>query len=215
MSKNLSYTLLKTLEVIKHCGINAEGLVSYDNIFLASVQDLEKKSGIKNCIGLAYSQRNSIFFSRRISKIFLSDELNYPHLEAVLAHEIFHIYSSYNDLKLSKLEEEGSAELLAYYVYHKLGEQSSKVNKNKFIKNKDPVYGDGFRIVYKKAKMLGGIRNYFQTLVPNPKNISRKLISDNFINNLWGNTNLTKKDHWWISNENVSNAQTVKWWMHN
>lgn len=213
--KNISHAINEVLNILREISIDANGLITHNNVQLTSKKDLEVLSGIKNCIGLAIHTRTHIFFKKYSANIYILDTLNRPQLESVLAHEIFHIYSGYNGLKLEIQNEEGSAELASYYVYQRIGEHATSLHQESMLLNSDEIYGDGFRKVLNLAKQIGGIKKYFNNLIPKPKPIigTTKLV--NKFDLFWKNSTIIndkiEKD-WWHSQIEKFPTHTKSWW---
>lgn len=195
---NKTYLLNEVCQLLKEISIDTFGLIDENNIFLLSKQKISSLIKSEDCLGFIRIYGNSVEDSSRF-EIYILDSLNRPQLEGVLAHEIFHAYSWYNQLNLSPLIEEGSAELASYYVYQRIGEKSTKKHQDQLLYNTYQLYGDGFKKVYSTAKQLGGIKNYFQFLIPTPLNKTKPF-----------NKNIC--DSIWTVNTPAINQNQKKWW---
>ena len=215
MMKDLAHTIDETLKLLKEIGIDANGLVSDSIVYLTSNEELKELSGIENCIGLAIQPRSHFFIGKYPAEIYLSNTLKRPRLESVLGHEIFHIYSGYNNLNLSKKNEEGAAELVSYYIFQRIGEFAKDIRQQEMLNNPDNIYGDGFRMAYEMAKREGGIKNYFSKIIPNPKKIHDSHKSSNKFESLWSVSNFDRQTvdkNWWKSEIDSFPIIEKTWW---
>lgn len=97
----------------------------------------------------------SISISEKTHKIWLLENLPYIGLLSVVAHEMGHVWCSDHRIRLSRMEEEGFCQLLAYHV---LSTQFSK-HGNSWMKwmleDPDLIYGDGLRHMKKQFSICG------------------------------------------------------------
>lgn len=213
--KKITHAIDETLNLLNEVGIDANGLISDSTVFLASKNELNQLSNIKNCIGLALYSKDYFFIGRYPAKIYLLNTLTRPRLESVLGHEIFHIYSGYNKLQLSRKMEEGVAELISFYIYQRIGEFATIHRQREMLQNPDNIYGDGFREAYEATKMAGGIKNYISQIIPKPRQINESHKVFNKFENLWQLPNETPQkvnDIWWKSEINLFPVTEKSWW---
>lgn len=99
--------------------------------------------------GLCYSYEDGYF------DIYIRCGYSYLYTKSILAHEIGHTWINYNKIKLSKMENEGFCQLLAYQILYSDFALSSNNNMLLLREWKDEVYGDGFRLMKSKLDSLG------------------------------------------------------------
>ena len=90
-----------------------------------------------------------------MSKIWAVEKHSLLFTISTLAHEIGHAWISQNNIKLTKMENEGFCQVLSYYV---LRTEFSKEgnNESRLVRDfADEVYGDGFRLMQRKLDCLG------------------------------------------------------------
>lgn len=75
--------------------------------------------------------------------------------EAVLAHEMLHVWQHENGVKFSPMYREGLCELGGYLIYTEDDSDLSRHFIQKMMNNKDPIYGNGFRLMHKKLEQWG------------------------------------------------------------
>lgn len=75
--------------------------------------------------------------------------------EAVLAHELLHVWLIKNNIDLPGKEKEGFCNLGCALVYRADGSKLGKVLLNKMKDNPDPVYGKGYRMMNERLQDLG------------------------------------------------------------
>lgn len=75
--------------------------------------------------------------------------------EAVLAHEMLHVWQHEHGVKFSPMYREGLCELGGYLIYSEDDSDLSRHFIQKMMNNKDPVYGNGFRLMHKKLEQWG------------------------------------------------------------
>lgn len=85
-------------------------------------------------------------------KIFILDELPKDEIGGVMAHELAHAWASRNLPSLSDILEEGFAQWVEFKWFEAKG---NKRMINRLLKNTDPVYGNGLRILH-QAEQSGG-----------------------------------------------------------
>ena len=73
--------------------------------------------------------------------------------EGVLAHELLHVWSDYNNIKLSNAKLEGFCNIGSAFIYNNYNTELSNILLQSLEENKDPIYGDGYKymnIIIKK-----------------------------------------------------------------
>lgn len=102
-----------------------------------------------NAEGLCYSHSDGCF------DIYIRCGYSYLYTKSILAHEVGHTWINENKIKISKMENEGFCQLLAYQILFSDFAQSSNNNMLALREWKDEVYGDGFRLMKTKLDSLG------------------------------------------------------------
>lgn len=80
-----------------------------------------------------------------------------PQIEfaATLAHEILHIWQNENGIQLPPLKCEGLCNMGAYLIYENMSAQKASYYKTSLMESPDPIYGDGFRLMYGICERCG------------------------------------------------------------
>lgn len=81
--------------------------------------------------------------------------LNQIEFEAVLAHELLHVWIDYNNIKLSKSKLEGFCNLGSSLVYKNYNLELAKILQKSIEDNPDPVYGKGYKYMNSLLKIHG------------------------------------------------------------
>lgn len=74
---------------------------------------------------------------------------------ATLAHEILHIWQIENGIQLPSLKCEGLCNIGSYIIYENMSAQKALYYKKNLMENPDPIYGDGFRFIYRMYEQYG------------------------------------------------------------
>ncbi|MBR5147030.1 MAG: hypothetical protein IKW54_05345 [Bacteroidales bacterium] len=74
---------------------------------------------------------------------------------AVLAHEILHIWQIENGLQYTPQKCEGLCNIGSYLIYENMSAQRSCFYKKNLMESPDPIYGEGFRLLYKEYEKYG------------------------------------------------------------
>ena len=139
-SEKLEQIIHKAELLLGNIGIDVNSkFISFEIVDSSELQRIQPT--MQNVVGLTCP----ISVEGKLHKIWLLENLTYIYLLSVVAHEMGHTWCRDNNLKFSKMEEEGFCELLAFYV---LSTQFSKLGnawKTNMMQNPDPIYGDGFR----------------------------------------------------------------------
>ena len=72
-----------------------------------------------------------------------------------MAHEVGHTWINHNHIAVSKMENEGFCQLLAYQILYSDFALASNNDMVALSQWKDEVYGDGFRLMKSKLDSLG------------------------------------------------------------
>ena len=71
-----------------------------------------------------------------------------------MAHEFLHVWQHENGIKFSPMYAEGLCELGGHLVYTEDSSELARYLAQKMMKNKDPIYGNGFRLMHQKLSAL-------------------------------------------------------------
>ena len=124
--------------------INLTGLNQLRNI----AKD-QSHSKLKGCT------RNKQNYLSYQYQIYILNGLPKIEFEAVLAHELMHIWLNIKKIKLPDKYIEGFCNLGSYLVYKNDGTQFSKIHLKAMDKNPDPKYGEGYRLMKKMLLNAG------------------------------------------------------------
>ena len=75
--------------------------------------------------------------------------------EAILAHELLHIWIKKNNINLDSKKEEGFCNLGSYLIYKNHNTKISKIHLQSMENNNDPIYGLEYRKIKKTLKNRG------------------------------------------------------------
>ena len=81
--------------------------------------------------------------------------LNQLEFESVLAHEFFHIWVDYHNIKLYNAKLEGFCNLGSALIYDRNNTQLSGILLQSLMKNEDPIYGQGYKYMNAILKKYG------------------------------------------------------------
>jgi hypothetical protein len=87
--------------------------------------------------------------------IYLLQHMATLELEGVLAHELIHVWLFENHIKLTPSETEGLCNLGNYLTYSQNPSPMAKHFLETLNKDKDPIYGDGYRKMKAQLDQLG------------------------------------------------------------
>ena len=132
-------------------------------IKLVNLNDLQSKSG-----ALAHSQLKGFtqmirnyngeirqYSSGKIYQLYLLFGLPRIEFEAVLAHELLHVWIYENDLDLSSFILEGFCNLGADLIYNNDSTKFSQIHLKALAENKHPNYGEGYLFMKKNLEKSG------------------------------------------------------------
>ncbi|MCE9625644.1 MAG: protein DA1 [Deltaproteobacteria bacterium] len=138
-------------------GKGFSGIPKNIEVALSHAQSLSAHSRQSNTAGLTLSHYHfndykRVGISHQIGILFGLPKVEF---EAVLAHELLHVWQHENGVKFSPVYSEGLCELGGYLVYSEDSSELSRHFLDKMFKSKDPIYGNGFRIMQKKLERSG------------------------------------------------------------
>ncbi len=99
-----------------------------------------------------YLNHQQVGLSHKIKVLFGVPKIEF---EAILAHEFLHVWQNEKKLKLSPQACEGLCELGSFLIYSQEDTAFSQFKIKKMRENKDPIYGEGFRLMLAKWERLG------------------------------------------------------------
>ncbi len=110
--------------------------------------------------GLTLSEETLVGKKRKSTKhsIYLLQHMATLELEGVLAHELMHVWLFENKIKLTSAETEGFCNLGNYLTYSKIPSPMSAHFLQSLDADKDPVYGDGYRMMKIRLDQEGWLK---------------------------------------------------------
>ena len=102
-----------------------------------------------------FTQKTKHHTSQLYYTIFMLFGLPRIEFEAVLAHELLHVWLYKNQITLSLSSTEGFCNLGSYLIYKNDNTQFSNIHINAMATSKDQVYGKGFRKMKVQLEKLG------------------------------------------------------------
>jgi hypothetical protein len=96
--------------------------------------------------------------------IYILSGLHKVIFNSVLAHELMHVWQHEHTIELSELENEGLCELVCYYILDASQTRIGKVAMKQMEKSKDPIYGDGFRLMKSRFEKVGNWNTFLKGL---------------------------------------------------
>ena len=81
--------------------------------------------------------------------------LNRLEFEAILAHELLHVWIDYNNIKLNKSKLEGFCNLGSVLVYDNYDLELARILKKSIEENPDPIYGKGYKYMNSLLEIYG------------------------------------------------------------
>ncbi len=175
-SKTPSYSeiLKRVMKILEKEGFKLD----LENVKIFAVDKNKLKSEAKdswneNLKGFCHTIKTTEkgFFSKSVKishKIYILNSL--PEIDAsqILAHELMHAWIQQNAGKIEhdRKFEEGSCNYLAYLYLKSIRGKESEIRIKKLNDDPDPIYGEGFRLVYEKMRgkgldhLLALLRNY-------------------------------------------------------
>jgi len=133
------------------------GIPKNIEIVLAHPQSLAAHSRKRNTHGLTlshfhFSDYKRVGITHQVGILFGLPKIEF---EAVMAHEFLHVWQHENNIKFSSLYAEGLCELGGYLVYSEDKSELAQHFLKRMMDNKDPVYGNGFRLMQKRLENRG------------------------------------------------------------
>ncbi|NVO03646.1 MAG: protein DA1 [Bacteroidetes bacterium] len=125
----------------------------------------EKVLNRKSFFGLMTSSHTTNGF--RVTSEYQVNILSGLHklmFNAVLGHELMHVYISEQKMNLTLIEEEGLCELISYFIYQASRTKFGQIEMEAMEKSQDPIYGEGFRMMKKMLDKKGSWENLLQSL---------------------------------------------------
>lgn len=116
-------------------------------IHFITIDEMNKRN--PNAEGLCCTRPDGFF------DIYIRCGYSYLYTKSILAHEIGHTWIDYNHIVISKMENEGFCQLLAYQSLFSDFSLESNNSMIDLAEWKDKVYGDGFRLMKVKLDSLG------------------------------------------------------------
>lgn len=102
--------------------------------------------------------------SRTVDGVTLVRGLPWPIFEGVVAHELGHVWATTHNLLFGHIEEEGICQLISHHWYRLHGTLGSDRLAEMIEADRDPVYGEGFRMM-RKAQGRRPLEVYLQELL--------------------------------------------------
>lgn len=134
----------KALQLLDNVGI----IIDRKRIKFEIVTRKQMDTYGKTCIGLHFN----LSFG---SKIWVVEKQSLLSTISTLAHEIGHAWICQNNIKVTKLENEGFCQVLSYYVLRTEFTREGNKEAEKLANWTNEVYGDGFRLMQQKLDCLG------------------------------------------------------------
>lgn len=145
-----SYSLISDIrERVRYFIENLGLFPNWENITIEfiSSEDMDKRDS--QASGLCYNLGNGY------SRVYIRCGYSYAYTKSVLAHEIGHAWINAKHVAFNKTEEEGFCQLLAYKILCTDFSREGESQLTALRDWEDKIYGDGFRIMKKRAESLG------------------------------------------------------------
>lgn len=154
------------IEASKHRVIQQLSSVGLKNIsenyliLLVDISTLNKKSGLlqnKDLKGFTYIEIHSDEYSivSRNYEIYILFGLPKIEFDAVLAHELVHVWLAEKNYTFSDIFKEGFCNLASALIYDNDDTKFSRIHLNHMLNNDDSVYGEGYRKCRKLLAQYG------------------------------------------------------------
>ncbi len=156
-------SIVKTPEQIERCRrevmdiFKVHGITGIPDDIPISLSDMREESEKKGMgiWGLNYG-RISSSRSRYSCEISIHENLPYLVFKGVLAHELLHSWIALYAIQLPDNEEEGLCNLGKFLILkQEKSKEADYLIQWALEENKDPVYGDGYRLMKKRLEKLG------------------------------------------------------------
>lgn len=124
-------------EVYKRCPIGHVEMVKLKSM---TPEQMMMASGSRNVMGLAQGvgRDYTVYFYRHMSIVAFTD---------ILAHELLHIWQYDHNIHPDSLHCEGFCNLGSWFILNAIGNPESKARMKWLENSRDPIYGDGFRLM--------------------------------------------------------------------
>ncbi len=158
----------KVLDLLERAGF--KGIPKNIEIVLSGMNNLAVHSRNNNTAGLTlshthFSQNKKVGMSHQIGVLHGLPQVEF---EAVLAHELLHVWQHEHEFKFSPLYSEGLCELGSFLIYSQEASALAEFFLKRMMRSEDPVYGAGFRLMHNKLQKLGW-KNLIADLLKNKK----------------------------------------------
>ena len=125
------------------------------NIELSNIQTLQKSAKYLSHSKLKGFTKINLTNTKNKYQIFILSGLPKIEFEAVLAHELLHIWIFQNKVTLNRESEEGFCELGRYLIYTNDGTYFSIIHLKAMDNNQDPIYGLNYHKYKSKLLTIG------------------------------------------------------------
>ena len=122
------------------------------NVTLNNLNELKQKLNYDNHALKGITQTNQ---NKKIHHIYILDYLTSCEFQAVLGHELIHVWIKENNILLSTPEEEGLCNLIAWYLYQRDNTYLSNIHMKAMMDNENEIYGIGFKKMKNRLKLKG------------------------------------------------------------
>lgn len=95
------------------------------------------------------------FGGRMSHHIYMVSYMPRVEFAATLAHEVLHIWQNENGIKLSPIKCEGLCNVGSYLMYEDMQSLRTSFYKKQLLESPDPIYGEGFRLMYALCQKYG------------------------------------------------------------
>ena len=145
---------LSVLSQLDSIGINT--LPNKINIELINLIELNNKTGYQNhgnIKGYTFIDKSNIH--KLTYTVFILFGLPKVEFEAVLAHELLHVWIEFNGVNLKPLIKEGFCNLGSFLIYYNDNTKFSKIHLDAMDNDIHPIYGDGYRKMKNNLDLIG------------------------------------------------------------
>lgn len=169
----------RILEALEKVGFNE--IPKNIEIVLTHQKHLSSHSRQRNTAGLTltqfhFSQNKRVGLKHQIGILSGLPKIQF---EAILAHELLHVWQHEQGIKLSSMYAEGLCELGAFLIYSQDKSDLAQHRIERMLDSKDPVYGNGFRLFHKKLERLGW-KKLLREILENKKGYEKSILKKIF-----------------------------------
>jgi len=169
----------RILELLEKAGF--AGIPKNIEIVLTHQAQLSRHSRQRNTAGLTltqfhFSQNKRVGLKHQIGVLSGLPKIQF---EAVLAHELLHVWQHEQGIKLSPMHAEGLCELGAFLVYSSDKSELAQHRIRRMLESLDPVYGNGFRLFHKKLEKMGW-KKLLKEVLENKRGYERSILDKIF-----------------------------------